>query len=217
MPAARIGTEAGGYTSKLSVDLASPTMPGCHVGRHRRNLRSWATEAPRMPTVRETIRTYSGLSELRARSISRGVLLTGASLLGLALLLPPIDRIDSRIFPYALVLLGPALGAAYREYRFGGSPRLIIVAAMTSTVVGLILVAVWFVLWMLVGGRLASANPFVWFLGLPMEIQIGSLIALMILIVIGYFVRKPARERAADKFEAEVRAERTRRGLPTAP
>lgn len=171
-----------------------------------------------MPTVGDTMRTYAGVSALGDRSTWRGFFLAGAFLLGVALLFPPIDSIERpNVLPYALALLGPPLGAAYREYRFGGSARLIVVAAMTTTVVCLILAAILFGLSMLVGGRLAFANPIAWFFGLPMEVQVASLIGLMVLLVVGYFVRKPARKRAADKFEAEVRAERARRGLPTAP
>jgi hypothetical protein len=67
----------------------------------------------------------------------------------------------------------------------------------------------------MLGGRLGF-NPFEWLFGLffvlPMEIQVGALLGLMVALVVGYFVRKPARQREAARLEAEIRAERARRG-----
>lgn len=174
------------------------------------------TSAPRMPTVVETIRTHAGLAELRDPSQRLRFLLVAAFLVGLVLIVPPIDSVERSVVFLSAALIGPALGAAYREYRFGGTPRLIVTAVLTSIAVVAVTVAALRALWLLIGGRLAFLNPLVWFFSLPMEIQIAGLIGVMVLLVAGYFVRKPARARASDAFEASVRAERVRRGLPTA-
>jgi cation transport ATPase len=169
-----------------------------------------------MPTVRETVRTYSGGSALGDRSSWRGWIVGAASLIGIILVLPPIASVErADLLWLVAVVVAPALGSAYKEYRFGGPPRLILVAALTSLVMNAIFALVFVGLWILVGGRLAFANPVGWFFRLPMEIQVGSLIGLMVLMVVGYFVRKAARDRAAEAFEARVRAERARRGLPS--
>jgi hypothetical protein len=170
-----------------------------------------------MPTVIETIQAHAGLAELRDRSKRLRLLLVAAFLVGVVLIVPPIDSSERSGFFLSAALIGPALGAAYREYRFGGTPRLVMTAAMTGMGVSAIVIAALLAAWLVIGGRLAFLNPLVWFFSSPMEIQIGVLIGVMVLLVVDYFVRKPARARASEAFEASVRAERERRGLPTAP
>jgi hypothetical protein len=170
-----------------------------------------------MPSVGETVRKYAGLSSISVRSVWRGVLLFVAVLIGLPLILPPIDLRDpSGVLPLLLVLLGPIVGSAHQEHRFGSSPRLVLAAALTKAVLGLIALAIFLAVSGTIGGRAQSANPFVWFFSLPMEVQIWSLIGLMVALVVAFYLRKPARERAAAAFEAEVRAERARRGVDPA-
>lgn len=168
---------------------------------------------PRIPSVNETVRLYAWRSFFGDNTDWRWPLLAGVLLLGLALSLPPIESVDpSRLLLMALVLFGPVSGAAYREYKFGGPPRLALAAAISTALVSLAILGIFLGLWRIFGGRTDFAGPFGWFFSLPMDIQVGSLLALMVLLLVGYFVRKPARQRAAAAFDAEVRAERARRG-----
>jgi len=170
-------------------------------------------DAPRIPSVNETARLYARRSFFGDPFDWRLALLTGALLVGLALSLPPLESVDqSNLLLLALVSSGAVIGAAYREYRFGGPLRLVLAAAISTAVVSLAILGLFLGLWKMFGGRTDFDGPLGWFFSLPMEVQVGSLLALMALLVVGYYVRRPARQRAAAAFEAEVRAERARRG-----
>jgi hypothetical protein len=105
-----------------------------------------------------------------------------------------------RLLPLAIAIFGcvAALDAAYREYRFGGPPGLILVAALTTGVItSLVFVPV-------VAIRGAVGGPPLPFL--DVVVVLGTLGLLVAYVGRGWW------KRAEAAFEAEVRAERARRG-----
>jgi hypothetical protein len=170
-------------------------------------------ESTRMPTVAETIRTHAGLSDLRDPGTQRGLVVTSVILVALAMWIPPLGSVeDPSWFPTLGAFTGVVLGAAHREYRFGGPPRLILVAALTAAALFFVVFALWLGLNAVIGGRLA-ANPFQSLFALPFELQVAAMVALMIALIAGYFALRPRFRRASERFEAKVREERAKRGL----
>ena len=166
-----------------------------------------------MPTIAETIRLHAGLWGPRRPSGWLGIAASIAVLVGLALVLPPISLVDP---PFAFVvsgILGPMLNSAHREYRYGGSALAMVVAAITGLIIGALVVAAFFVVSSIFGGTLSFLIPG----GLSADFLIAFFLGIAVLLIVLYFVRRFRLKRGTDSFQAEVRAERTRRGLPTAP
>jgi hypothetical protein len=170
-----------------------------------------------MPTIAETIRLHASSFIPRDASSWRIVAACVLFLLAIMLVLPPLRTFERP--PIAAIggVIGAALGTAHREHRYGGSPALILAAAMTAFAIGTVVLAALVVVWWQIGGLLESFSPFVWLFSQPVESAVGVLIALMGLIIAVYVLTRSRRQRANDEFEDAVRAERIRRGLPTAP
>lgn len=166
-----------------------------------------------MPSIAETIRLHANPWGPGGRSGWRGLALSVAVIVGLALVLPPISLDAPPILLWSAAILGPTIGSAHREYRYGGSVLLILVAAITTLTISVAIVTAFFVLSSVIGGTLTFVIPG----GFSAEFLIAFFLGLAVLLVVSYFVLKPRRRRVTDAFEAEVRAERIRRGLPTAP
>lgn len=171
-----------------------------------------------MPTIPETIRLHAGLWVPRDRSARRAFALGGVLLVGVILLVPPLFSIqDPPLGTVIAGIFGPTLGSVHREYRYGGTAVHVLVAGITAFVISVAVVTAILIVWSLIGGVLSSVSPFGWYFSLPVDVQITGLLGLMALLVVLYFVTKPRRQRVHNAFEATVRAERIRRGLPTAP
>jgi hypothetical protein len=168
---------------------------------------------PRIPTVAETIRLHANSLNPGGLSGWRSLALSVAGLVVLALVLPPIPLDKAPILPFSAAVLGPTLGSAHREYRYGGSALLILVAAVTTASISTVAVVAFFALSSIVGGTLSF--PILG--GFSADFLVAFLLGLAVLLVVLYFVTKGRRERASRAFEDDVRAERTRRGFPTAP
>lgn len=166
-----------------------------------------------MPTVAETTRLHANLWVPGGPSGWLGIVASIAVLVGLALVLPPMSLEDPPIAVVVSGTLGPMLNSAHREYRYGGSALSVVVAAMTGLTIGALIVAAFFAVSSIFGGTLSFLIPG----GLSADFLIAFFLGLAVLLIVLYFVRRSRLKRGTDSFEAEVRAERTRRGLPTAP
>jgi hypothetical protein len=167
---------------------------------------------PWMPTVAETIRLHANLWGPGGPSGWLGIAGSIAVLVALALVLPPMSLEDPPIAVVISGTLGPMLNSAHREYRYGGSALSMVVATITGLTIGAVVLAAFFTISSIVGGTLSFLIPG----GLSADFLIAFFLGLMALLVVHYFVRRSRPERGIDPFEAEVRAERARRGLPTA-
>jgi hypothetical protein len=153
-----------------------------------------------IPTVSDTVRAYTRRFFLGDSAGWRAAPLTIVIYVSALLLVVPVNE-GERFMPLAVAIFGcvAALDAAHREYRFGGSPGLILVAALTTGVI----TAALFV--PVVAIRGAIGGPPLPFLDvLVVLLTIGLLIA---------YVGGGWSKRAEAAFEAEVRAERAGRGI----
>jgi hypothetical protein len=168
------------------------------------------TEGVRVPTVADTVRTYAR-DFLGDFSTLRGMLSLGL-LVAVVLVLPPMKDVGPLLLSNAILLIGISLHAGYRERRFGGPDRLAVAATMTTLAVGAAWASVFLLAWAILGGRLGFWRVL---REIPPDAVITALLVLAAFIVIRYFHIKPERERRAAAFEAQVRAERARRGVST--
>jgi hypothetical protein len=167
----------------------------------------------RTPTVAETIRLHANLWGPGGRSGWLGIAASIAVLVGLALVLPPMRLEDPPIAVVISGTLGPMLNSAHREYRYGGTALSMVVATITGLTIGSVVLLAFFVISSIFGGTLSFLIPG----GLSADFLIAFFLGLAVLLIVLYFVRRSRLKRGTDPFEAEVRAERARRGLPTAP
>jgi hypothetical protein len=167
----------------------------------------------RMPTIAETIRLHANLWGPDRPFAWRSLALSVAVLVGLALVLPPVSLDKPPIMPGIAAVPGPTLGSAHREHRYGGSALLILVAAVTTATISTGVVVAFYALSSIVGGTLSFLLPG----GFSADFLVAFFLSLAALLVVLYFVTKGRRQRATRAFEDAVRAERIRRGLPTAP
>jgi hypothetical protein len=153
-----------------------------------------------IPTVSDTVRAYTRRFFLGDSVGWRAAPLMIVIYVSALLLVVPVNE-GERFMPPAVAIFGcvAALDVAHREYRFGGSPKLILVAALTTGVI----TAALFV--PVVALRLAVGGP-------PLPFLDVLVVLLTIGLLIAYFGGGWSK-RADAAFEGEVRAERARRGI----
>jgi hypothetical protein len=152
------------------------------------------------PTVSDTVRAYTRRFFLGDAVGWRAAPLTLVTYVSAMFLVVPLSDGESSL-PLAIAVFGSvaAVDGAHREYRFGGSPQLILVAALTTGVI----TAALFV--PVVAVRGAVSGP-------PLPFFDGAMVLVTVGLVIAYVGRgRSKREEAA--FESEVREERARRGI----
>ena len=143
----------------------------------------------------ETIRTYALRGLVGDRPSRRQVAVVGLTFGAVVLALPGLDTIDRPLPSWYLLLVpvgaaGAAAVAAYREYRFGGPARIVVVAAVTTLIVSLALVAALAGLSIAFGPEPSAALGYR-FWELPIELQVAFLLGLAALLVVVYWVRRP--------------------------
>ena len=168
----------------------------------------------RIPTVAETVRAYllrGLLGEPRSwRHPVVGLLFLGA----VALIMPRWDSLESPpVLALVVTFAAVAASDAYREYQFGGPRRLIVAAGVTSVLASMAIIAVVYTV-SVTFGREPGTAPIESFWRLPTEVLASVFLGFGVLIVILYFVRKPARLRAEAEDREKIRAERAARGAP---
>lgn len=168
----------------------------------------------RIPTVAETVRVYilrGTLGEPRSwRNPVIMLLFVGA----VVLIMPRWDSLESPpLLALVVTFAAVAASGAYREYQFGGPQRLIVAAGVTTFVASVASIAVLYAV-SVTFGREPGASPIEAFWRLPTEVLASVFLGFGLLIVILYFVRKPARLRAEAEAREKIRAERAARGAP---
>jgi hypothetical protein len=155
-----------------------------------------------IPTVSDTVRAHTRrffLGDSAGWLIGPLPLVISMSAVLFVVPVRPTDPVGPLFFIAAVLVSVAAIDAGQREYQFGGPPRLILVAALTAgVIVSVVLVAVF-----AIRGALGSLLP-LRFRDLVVVLAIfGTLVA----YVVGWWKRDEA------AIEAEVRAERARRGI----
>jgi hypothetical protein len=151
-----------------------------------------------IPAVSNTVRAYTRRFLIGDSAGWRAAPLTLVVSISAVLLVVPSSAGESSLplFPAVFGFVG-GLNGAYREYRFGGPPRLILVAALTTGgIASLLLVPV-------VAIRGAIGGPALPFL--DVLVVLGTF-GLLVAYLGGWWKPEAA-------FETEVRAERARRGI----
>jgi hypothetical protein len=152
-----------------------------------------------IPTVPDTVRAYTRRFFLGdAAGWPMGFLPLVICMSAVLFVIPV--RPTEPVIPLFIAVLGSvaAIDAGQHEYRFGGSPRLILVAALTAgVIVSLVLVAVF-----AIRGAIGSLLP----LRFRDLVVVLALFGTLVVYVVGWWNRDEA------AIEAEVRAERARRG-----
>jgi hypothetical protein len=168
-------------------------------------------EGVRIPTASETVQTYvarfTGLADGK-----RGAMLFCLVVLGVPLVLPPIDWERDWTLP-AVLISGFTIDAVRRERRLGGPDRLAAIAGLTTAAIASVYFTVALTIWVNFGGRLelwANVPP----IHPPVEVLVLAILAGEALLFYIIWRTRPGREPAEEEFEAEVRAERARRGAP---
>ena len=152
-----------------------------------------------IPTVSDTVRAHTRRFFLGGSAGWRTAPVAVVIYVSAVLLVVPVSATEY-VMPLFIAVFGgvAALDAAHREYRFGGSLGLILVAALTTGGITAALLAPVVAIRGAVGG---PPLPF-----LNVVLVLGTL-GLLVAYLGGFW------KRAEDAFEAEVRAERTRRGI----
>jgi hypothetical protein len=153
-----------------------------------------------IPTVSDTVRANTRRFFLGDAVGWRAAPLTIVIYISAMLLVVPVSDGESSV-PLAVAVFGcvAAVDGAHREYRFGGSPRLILVAALTTGVI----TAACFI--PVVALRGAVGGP-------PLPFLDGAMVLVTVGLLIAY-VGRGWSKRAEAAFESEVREERARRGI----
>jgi hypothetical protein len=158
-------------------------------------------DSPTIPSVPDVVRAYARRFFVGDAYGWRGAPLTGVVFVSALLLVVPVGPTEWFNPAVLAIIVGvAAFDAAFREYRFGGPAGLILAAAVTTAVIASLVLAPF----MAVREALGGPAP------VPL---LDVVVALGVLsLCVAYFGRRGWRRKAEAAFEAEVRAERARRG-----